>query len=118
MQRISNCQPAVSGTGTYCTLQADSPAAFIPGNKMYHGSIFASCTINIVASAGVTAGTVQPLVMMSDGVLRAYGAPLTTSAAGAQPLIQIGTPIMGAAVQITGAITGGTVAIDITVAQL
>jgi len=118
MQRISCVQPAVTNTGTYCTLQADLGKAVLPGNIIYHGGIFAATTINIVAGTGVTAGTLQPLVMMTDGVLRNYGAAISLTAAGAQPLIQITTPILGAAVQVTVAIVGGSIAIDITAVVL
>lgn len=114
MQRISNIQPAVTATGTYCAIKADTPVNVLPGVIVYHNSLLAATTINIVASAGTTAGTVQPLILCSDGVSRAYGPALSTTSAGALSLIQIGTPIYGASVQITGTITGGTVMIEIT----
>ena len=114
MQRISSVQTAVTGTGTYCALQSDFPSAFGTGRVLYHSSILAAATINIVAAAGTTGGTVQPLVMGSDGVFRAYGAPVTVSAAGAVSFIQITSPISGVAVQITGAITGASLYIETT----
>jgi len=90
------------------------PAVFAVGSVLFHGSILAASTINIVAAAGTTGGTIQPLIMGSDGTFRAYGAPITSSAAGAVSFIQITSPICGVAVQITGAIVGGSLYIETT----
>jgi hypothetical protein len=113
VQRISSVQTAVTNTGTYCALQGDFPPAFGIGRVLYHGSILAVATINIVGGAGVTGGTLQPLILGSDGTYRSYGNAIT-AVVGALPLISILSPVTGVAVQITVAITGGSMYIETT----
>jgi len=114
VQRISSVQTAVTATATYCQLQSELPASFAVGKVLAHYSILAAATINVVAAAGTTAGTVQPLVMGSDGVFRAYGAPINSTAAGAVAFIQITSPVCGVALQVTATVVGGSLYIETT----
>lgn len=111
MQRLAAYQSGVSGTGTYCLLTAGPTPTGTPGQRTA-GSMLVTVTFQVVAGSGVTAGTVQPMVIGADGTARAYGASITLTAPGSN-FVSLQTPVLGAALQVLVALTGGTAYLEV-----
>ena len=112
---IGSLVPAVSATGQYCTLTAGNPAVVFGTTPQPYVSQFGmiSTTFYIYANAGVSGGTIQPQVQFADGVYRDYGLAIPLSSPGFVASVIINTPILGARFNVTIAVTGGTVFLEI-----
>jgi hypothetical protein len=112
---LGSFNPAAINTGIYCTISANNiPIIFGVTPQPYTLSqAFLCTTFYVYANAGVSAGTIQPQIQCADGLFRDYGTLATLSAPGFVFSVTIPTPILGAQFNITGAITGGTVFLEI-----
>lgn len=111
MQRLVNYQTGISGTGTYCQIPS-SVTPGPPGTLFTPNGLLAVVTFQVIAGTGVSAGTVQPLILDGDGTYRAYGTAISLTAPGSNT-VSLQTPVIGAALQVTVAISGGTVYLEV-----
>lgn len=113
MQRLLEYASGISGTGTYCVVDNMTSTGFPASGAIFNPpSMLAAVTFQITAGAGVTGGTVQPLILCGDGTYRPYGSAITLTAAGPN-FVSLLSPVLGAAIQVTVAITGGTAYLEV-----
>jgi len=107
--------PNAFNSGTYCVLNAEnSPVIFGVTPQPYTLQFaFIATTFYVYANSGVTGGTIQPQILLADGQYRDYGSLLTLTSPGFALSVTVPTPILGAQFKIIGAVTGGTVFLEI-----
>lgn len=113
---VGSFNPAAINTGVYCTLTAGNPVVNYvgPGSQAYQSQFnFISTTFYVFGNAGVSGGTIQPQILCTDGVFRDFGLAIPIGAPGFISSVIINTPILGAQFNITNAITGGSVFLEI-----
>jgi hypothetical protein len=112
---IGSFNPAAINTGTYCTLAAPNLSVTFGVSKQPYFSqfFFIATTFYVYANAGTSGGTIQPQVLFADGLFRDYGPVITLSSSGFVSTIIINTPVLGSQFNITSAVTGGSVFLEI-----
>jgi len=112
---IGSFNPSAANTGAYCTLSAGNPALTFGISPQPYISQFGmiNTTFYIYANAGVSGGTIQPQIQLADGVYRDFGLAIPLAGPGFVSSVIINTPVLGARFNITIAVTGGTVYLEI-----
>jgi hypothetical protein len=107
--------PAAVNVGTYCALSAGNNVVNfgVTPQPYFSQFSFICTTFYVFANAGVTGGSIQPQIQCADGVYRDYGPPITPTVPGFVSSFAVPTPVLGARFNITNAITGGSVFLEI-----
>lgn len=112
---VGSFNPTAVSTGTYCTLSAPNASlTFGISVQPYTSQFFyIATTMYVYANAGVSGGSIQPQVLCADGVFRDYGVVIPLGAPGFVSSVIINTPGLGWQFNITSAVTGGSVYLEI-----